>query len=101
MKNQVWEVVPRPKGKKVVGSRWIYKVKHAADGSMEKYKARFVAKEFSQKEGIDYEETFAPVAKYSSIRTIISLVAEMGWRVHQMDVKTSFLNRVIEEEVYI
>ena len=93
--------VPRPQGKKVVGSRWIYKVKYAADGSMEKYKARFVAKGFSQKEGIDYEETFAPVARYSSIRTIISLAVEMGWRVHQMDVKTAFLNGVIEEKVYI
>ena len=100
-KNQVWEVVPRPEGKKVVGSRWIYKVKHAADRSVEKYKARFVAKGFSQKEGIDYEETFAPVAKNSSILTIISLATEMGWRVHQMDVKTAFLNGVIEEEVYI
>ena len=59
MKNQVWEVVPRPQGKKVVGSRWIYKVKHAADRSVEKYKARFVEKGFSQKECIDYEETFA------------------------------------------
>ena len=78
MKKQVWEVVPRPQGKKVVGSRWIYKVKHVADGRMEKYKACFVAKGFSQK-GIDYEESFAPVAKYSSIRTIISLAAEMGW----------------------
>ena len=59
MKNQIWEAVSRPEGKKVVGSRWIYKVKHATDGSVEKYKARFVAKRFSQKEGIDYEETFA------------------------------------------
>ena len=101
MKNQVWEVVSRPQGKKVVGFRWIYKVKHAADGSVEKYKAHFVAKGFSHKEGINYEETFAPVARYFSIRTIISLAAEMGWRVHQMDVKTAFLNRVIEEEVYI
>ena len=75
MKNQVWEVVPRPDGKKVVGSRWIYKVKHASDESVEKYEARFVAKGFSQKEGIDYEETFAPVARYSSIRTIISVAA--------------------------
>ena len=58
MRNQVWEVVPRPEAKKVVGSRWIYKVKHAAHGSVEKYKARFVTKGFSQKEGIDYEETF-------------------------------------------
>ena len=82
MKNQVWEVVPRPEGKQVVGSRWIYKVKNAANGSVEKYKGRFVAKGFSQKEGIAYEETFAPVARYSSIPTIISLAAEMGWQVH-------------------
>ena len=91
----------RAEGKKVVGSRWIYKVKHAADESLEKYKAHFMAKGFSQKEGIDYEKTFTPVARYSSIRTIISLAAKMGWCVHQMDVKTSFLNGVIEEEVYI
>ena len=84
-----------------MGSRWIYKVKHVADGSVEKYKECFVEKWFSQKEGIDYEETFAPVARYSSIHTIISLVAEMGWHVHQMDIKTAFLNGVIEEEVYI
>ena len=70
MKNQVWEVVPRPEGKKVVGSRWMYKVKHATDESVEKYKARFVAKGFSQKDSIDYEETFAPIAKYSSIRPL-------------------------------
>ena len=101
MKNQVWEVVSRPEGKNVVGSKWIYKVKHVADESVEKYKVRFVAKGFSQKEGINYEETFAPVAKYSSIWTIISLVAEMGWCVHQMDIKTAFISEVIEEEVYI
>ena len=79
MKNQVWKVVPRQEGKKVVGSRWIYKMKHATDRNVEKYKACFVAKGFSQKEGIDYEETFTPVARYSSIHTIISLAAEMGW----------------------
>ena len=58
MKNDVWDVVPRPKGKSVVTSKWIYKIKHAADGSIEKYKERFVARGFSQKEGVDYEETF-------------------------------------------
>ena len=79
----------------MVGSRWIYKVKHAADESMEKYKARFMLKWFSQKEGINFEETFAPVVIYSSIRTNISLATKMGWRVHQMDVKTAFLNEVI------
>ena len=101
MKNQVWEVVPRPESKKVVASRWIYKVKHATDGSMDNYKELFIEKWFSQKEGIDYEEIFAHVAKYSSILTIISLEAKMGWWVHQMDVKIAFLNGVIEEEVYI
>jgi hypothetical protein len=74
-------------------SRWIYKIKYAADDSVEKYKARFVAKGYAQKEGIDYEETFAPVARYTSIRTVISLAAQMGWEIHQMDVKTTFLER--------
>lgn len=101
MKNDVWEVVPRPEGKSVVTSRWLYKVKHAADGSIEKFKARFVARGFSQVEGVDYEETFAPVARYTSIRSIISIAAEMGWKIHQMDVKTAFLNGFIQEEVYI
>eukprot|EP00253_Pinus_taeda_P002301 PITA_02301 len=101
MKNDVWEVEPRPEGKSVVTSRWLYKVKHAADGSIEKFKARFVAKGFSQGEGVDYEETFAPVARYTSIRSIISIAAEMGWKIHQMDVKTTFLNGFIQEEVYI
>jgi hypothetical protein len=85
----------------VVSSKWFLKIKHVADGSIEKYKARFVARGFSRKEGIDYEETFSLVAKYTSIRTIISLAAKMNWKLHQMDVKTTFLNGVIEEEVYI
>eukprot|EP00253_Pinus_taeda_P006445 PITA_06445 len=99
--NDVWEVVPRPQDRTVVGSRWLYKVKYATNGSVEKYKARFVAKGYRQKELIDYEETFAPVARYTSIRSVISLAAQMGWEIHQMDVKTTFLNGVIEEKVYI
>jgi hypothetical protein len=101
IKNDVWEIVPRPKSKDVVSSKWLFKIKHATDGSIEKYKERFVAHGFSQKEGIDYEETFAPVARYTLIRTIIALAAKMKWKLHQMDVKTTFLNGVIEEEVYI
>jgi hypothetical protein len=101
MKNDVWEIVPRPKSKYVVSSRWLFKIKHVVDGSIEKYKARFVTCGFSQKEGIDYEKTFTPMARYTSIRTIIALVAKMKWNLHQMDVKTTFLNGVIEEEVYI
>ena len=79
MKNDVWDVVPKLEGKSIVTSKWIYKIKHIADGSIEKYKARFVARGFFQKEGIDYEETFAP----------------MKWKIHQMDVKTAFLNGVV------
>jgi hypothetical protein len=80
---------------------WIYKVKLAADGSVEKYMVHFVAKGFAQKERVDYEETFSAMARYSSIRAVMSLATEMGWRVHQMDVKIVFLNDSIEEEVYI
>ena len=75
--------------------------KKVVDGSVEKYKARFVAWGFSQIEGIDYEETFAPVTRYSSIRTILALSAQMGWNIQQMDVKNVLLNGIIKEEVYI
>ena len=75
--------------------------KHVADGSIEKYKARFVARGFSQKKGIDYEETFAPIARYTSIKTIMALASMIKWDLRQMDVKTAFLNGVIEEYVYI
>jgi hypothetical protein len=101
MHNDVWEVVPSPEGKSVVTSRWLYKTKYVVDGSIEKHKARFVAHGISQVEGVDYDETFAPVARYTSIRNIIAIAAEMGWRIHQMDVKTAFLNGFIEEEVHI
>ena len=99
MKNDVWDVVPRPKRNYVVTSKWIYKIKHAANGSIEKYKARFVARGFSQKKGIEYEETFAPIARYTSIRLVLSLDVVMKWKIHQMDVKTAFFNGVLEEEV--
>jgi hypothetical protein len=82
IKNDVWEIVPRPKSKDVVSSKWLFKIKHAADGSIEKYKAIFVARGFSQKEGIDYEETFALVSRYTSIITIITLAAKMKWKLH-------------------
>ena len=65
MKNDVWDIVPKPENKSVVSSKWIYKIKHVVDGSIEKYKSRFVARGFSQKEGIDYEETFSLVARYT------------------------------------
>jgi hypothetical protein len=81
MKNDVWDILPRWEGKSIVSSRWLYKIKHAADGGIEKFKARFVVRGLSQKEGVDYEEIFAPTTKYTSIRAITSLVSFMGWRI--------------------
>ena len=78
MKNDVWEVVSRPEGKSIVTSKWLFNIKHEADGSVEKHRDRFVARGFSQKEGIDYDETFALVARYTSIRTIIAIASAMG-----------------------
>ena len=101
MKNDVWNVVPRPEGKSVVNSKWIYKIKHALDGSIEKHKGIFVAHGFSQREGIYYEENFAPISRYTSIRSILPLTVVMKWKIHQMDVKTAFLNVVVEDEVYV
>ena len=101
MKNDVWEIVPSPKGKLVVTSQWIYKLKHVADGSVEKYEAIFVVRGFSQVEGVDYDDTSVSVAHYSLIRELIFIGTKMGWNIHHMDVKTTFINGVIQEEVYV
>ena len=101
MKNDGWEIVSIPEKKYAMTLNWIYKIKHVAYGSIAKYKEIFIARCFSYKEGIDYKETFAPVARDTSISTILALATVMKWKVHQMDVKTTFLNDVIEEEVHV
>jgi hypothetical protein len=101
MKNQTWALIELPPGKKPIGCKWVYKVKYKADGMLDKHKARLVAKGFAQKEGIDYEETFAPTAKMGTIRLVLAMVAQFGWKLHQMDVKSAFLNGDLEEEVYM
>lgn len=101
MKNNVWDIVPRPIDKSIVSFKWIYKIKHALDGSIEEFKAMFVARGFIQKEGIDYDKTFAPMARYTSIPTVISLASIFGWKLHQMDVKIAFLNGNVEPEFYV
>ena len=82
LKNDVWDIVPIPKRKSVVTSKWIYKIKHATYGNVEKFKSIFVARGFSQKEGIEYEDTFSPMAWYTTIRSIISLTSILGWKLH-------------------
>eukprot|EP00253_Pinus_taeda_P025919 PITA_25919 len=101
VRNSVWDVVLRPDNKSVVSSHWLYKVKQAVDGSVEKHKAIFIARGFSEVEGIDYDDNFASVIGYSSIRSMLALSSQMDWKIHQMDVKTEFLKGQIEEEVYI
>jgi hypothetical protein len=101
IKNDVWDVVLRPKEISIVIFKWIYKMKHSTDDSIEKYKARFLACGFSQKEGIDYERTFSPMVRYTSIRTTLVITTVMKWKIHQMDMKTMFLDGVVEEKVYV
>ena len=99
--NKVWDLVPLPAGRKIIGSKWVYKVKVGANGVVERYKARLVAQGFSQKFGLDYDETFCPVVRGESVRAVIALAAERGLMLHQLDVTTAFLNGTLEEEVYM
>ena len=92
--NDVWDLVPLPEGVKPIGCKWIFKTKRDSKGDVERYKACLVAKGYTQKEGIDYKETFSPVSSKNSFRIIMALVAHFDLELHQMDVKTAFLNFV-------
>lgn len=99
--SNTWEIVPLPAGKKAVGCKWLYKVKYNSDGTVERYTARLVAKGFTQTKGLDYFETFAPVAKVTTVRVLITLAVIHGWSLTQMDVTNAFLHGDLEEEVYM
>ena len=92
--NGVWNLETIPKGAKTVGCKWVYKTKYDSTGIVERFKARLVAKGFTQREGIDYNETFSPVSCKDSFRIIMALVAHYDLELHQMDVKTTFLNGI-------
>jgi hypothetical protein len=101
IQNQTWELVPKPKDRNIVSCKWVFKTKLGSDGHIERYKARLVARGFTQVEGVDYQETYSPVVKMTSIRILLSIVAIFDLELHQMDVKTAFLNGKLDEEIYM
>jgi hypothetical protein len=100
-KNQTWELTSLPEGKKAVGCKWVFTVKQSPEGKIERYKARMIARGYSQTYGIDYDEAFTPVTKMNTLRILISCVANFGWPLHQLDVKNVFLRGNLQEEVYM
>ena len=100
-KNGTWSLVDKPFDKKIIGVKWVFKVKQNADGSINKYKARLVVKGYAQQFGVDFFDTFAPVARLDTIRLLLALSAHQNWKVYQLDVKSAFLNGFLEEEIYV
>jgi histone deacetylase 1/2 len=101
VENKIWHLVPKPKGKNIIGCKWVFKIKRKSDGSIDRYKGRLVAKGYKQRYGIDYEDTFSPVVKAATIRLILSLDVSKDWCLRQLDVQNGFLHGILEEELYM
>ncbi|KAJ0556958.1 putative RNA-directed DNA polymerase [Helianthus annuus] len=100
-RHHTWSLTKLPSDKNVIGLKWVYRTKVGPDGKINRYKARLVAKGYTQEHGIDFEETFSPVARFETIRLVFSLAAQQGWKLHQFDVKSAFLNGPLHEDVYV
>ena len=101
VRNDVWELAPRPKGVNVIGTKWIFKNKINEDKEIIRNKSRLVAQGYTQVEGVDFDESFAPVARLESIRILMSIASIMNFKLYQMDVKCAFLNGYLNEEVFV
>jgi hypothetical protein len=99
--NKTWSPSSLPEGHQAIGMKWVFKVKRDPIGNIVKYKARLVAKGYAQRQGIDFDEVFAPMAHMETVRLLLALAADGKWQVHHMDIKSAFLNGVLAEEVYV
>ncbi|CAM8968748.1 unnamed protein product [Rhodiola kirilowii] len=99
--NNMWILTPLPQGQNVVGSKWIFRTKRRTDETIERYKARLVARGFIQEKGFNYNETFAPVVKMTTVRIVLALAASKNWPLFQLDVDNTFLHRDLDEDVYL
>jgi len=101
IKTGTWTLVPKNSSMNIVGSKWVFRIKRNADGSIERYKARLVAKGFHQQEGVDYFETYNPIVKPITIRTMLSLAVSAGWYIKQVNVSNAFLHGHLQETIYM